>query len=85
MHDNLNDEEKEHLKKDDNKRKKEKRDERGSIFDNVQMFCMTDPCILTIPAFRLIEEDIKGAIQEGCTYICNFGGENPNFKEMLLN
>ena len=38
MHDNLNDEEKEHLKKDDNKRKKEKRDERGSIFDNVQMF-----------------------------------------------
>ena len=32
---------------------------------------MTDPCILTTPAFRLIEEDFKGAIQEGTTYICD--------------
>ena len=32
---------------------------------------MTDPCILTTPAFRLIEEDFKGAIQEGPTYICD--------------
>ena len=30
---------------------------------------MTDPCILTTPAFRLIKKDVKGAIQEGPTYI----------------
>ena len=32
---------------------------------------MTDPFILTAPAFRLIEEDFKGAIQEGRSYICD--------------
>ena len=34
---------------------------------------MTDPYIFTMPAFRLIEEDFKGAIhiQEGPTYICD--------------
>ena len=48
------------------------------------MYSMTDPFVLTIPAFRLIEEDIKCAIQEGSTYICDLG-ENPNFEEMLLN
>ena len=32
---------------------------------------MTDPCILATPAFRLIEQDFKGAIQEGPTYICD--------------
>ena len=32
---------------------------------------MTDPCILATPAFRLIEPDFKGAIEEGPTYICN--------------
>ena len=36
-----------------------------TLFDNVQMCSMTDPCILTTPAFRLIEQDFKGAIQEG--------------------
>ena len=41
--------------------------ERSSIFDNLQMCSMTDPCILTTPAFKLIEEDYKGAIQEGPT------------------
>ena len=46
-------------------------DERSSIFNNVQMCSMTDPCILTTPAFRLIEQDFKGAIQEGPTYICD--------------
>ena len=40
-------------------------DERSSIFNNVQMCSMTDSCILTTPAFRLIEQDFKGAIQEG--------------------
>ena len=35
------------------------------------MFSMTYLCILTTPAFRLIEEDFKGAIQEGPTYICD--------------
>ena len=34
------------------------------------MYSTTDPCILTTPAFRIIEEDFKGAIQEGPTYIC---------------
>ena len=46
-------------------------DERSSVFDNVQMCSVTDPCILTTPASRLIEEDFKGATQEGPTYICN--------------
>ena len=32
---------------------------------------MTDPCILTTPAFRLTEQDFKGAIQECPTYICD--------------
>ena len=63
------------LKKNDKKGKMEKRlktlDERSSIFDNVQMCSMADPCILTAPAFRLIEEDFKIAIQEGRTYICD--------------
>ena len=36
-------------------------DERSSIFD-VQMCGMTDPCILTAPAFRLMEEDFTVAI-----------------------
>ena len=44
-------------------------DERSSAFDNVQMCSMTDPCILTTPAFRLIEEDFNVAIQESPTYI----------------
>ena len=60
--------------KNDKKRKMNKRlktlDERSGIFDNVQMCSITDPCILTTPTFRLIEEDFKGAIQEGPTYIC---------------
>ena len=45
-------------------------DERSSMFDNVQMCSMTDPCILTAAAFSLIEEDFEGAIQEGPTYVC---------------
>ena len=44
-------------------------DERSSIFNNVQMCSVTDPCILTTPAFRLIEQEFKGAIQEGPTYV----------------
>ena len=46
-------------------------DERISIFDNAQICGMTDPCILTTPAFRLIEVDFQGAIQEGPTCIFN--------------
>ena len=45
--------------------------ERSNIFNNVQMCVMTDPCILMKPAFRLIEEDFKCAVQEGPTYICD--------------
>ena len=67
--DSLGDDEKEQVRKNDKKRKMDKRlqtlDERSSIFNNVQMCSMTDPCILTTPAFRLIEQDFKGAIQEG--------------------
>ena len=43
--------------------------ERNSIFSNVQMCSMVDPSILTTPAFRLTEEYLKTAIQEGPTYI----------------
>ena len=32
---------------------------------------MSGPCILTITAFRLIEQDFKCAIQEGPTYVCD--------------
>ena len=44
-------------------------DERSIIINNVQLCSMYDPCILTTPAFRLIEEDFNDAIQEGPTYI----------------
>ena len=75
MHDNLDAGEKEKVRKIDKKRKMNKRlktlDERSSIFDNVQMCSMTDPCILTTPAFRLIEQDFKAVIQEGPAYICD--------------
>ena len=54
------------------------------IVNNDQMCSMTDPCILTAPAFRLIEQDLKGAIQKVPTYICDVV-RNSNFKEMLLN
>ena len=75
MHDSLMDDEKEQVRKNDKKRKMDKRlqtlDKRSSIFDNFQTCSMTDPCILTVPAFWLIEEDVNGAIQEGPTYICD--------------
>ena len=44
-------------------------DERTSIFDS-QKCSRICPCILATPAFRLNEDDFKGAIQEGLTYIC---------------
>ena len=46
-------------------------DERSSIFNNVLMCSMTVPCILTTAAFRLIEQDFKGVIQERPTYSCD--------------
>ena len=57
---------------------------RSSMFDNVQMFSMTDPCTLSTPAFRLIEENFKDSIWQGPTYIWIFAG-NLNVKGMLLN
>ena len=38
---------------------------------NVEMCIMTDPCILTTPAFRLTGEDFKSAIWEGLTDFCD--------------
>ena len=75
MRDSLGDDEKEQVRKNEKKRKMDKRlqilDKRSSIFNNVQVCSMAEPCILTTPAFRLIEEDFKGAIQEGPTYVCD--------------
>ena len=75
MHDNLGDDEKEQVRKNDIKRKRGKHvqalDERSIIFNNVETFNMADPCILTTLAFRLIEEDFKRAMQEDPTYICD--------------
>ena len=71
----LGDDEKEQVRKNDKEIKMDKRlqtlDERSSIFNNVQLCSWTDTCILTTPAFRLIEQDFKGVIQEGPTYICD--------------
>ena len=55
------------------RKKKDKQilDERRSIFNNVQVCSMIDPCIRTTPAVRLIQEDFKGATQEGPTCICD--------------
>ena len=73
MRDSLGDDEKEEFRKND-KRKMDKRlqtlDKRSSICNNVQMCSMTDPCILTTPAFRLIE-DFKSTIEECPTNICD--------------
>ena len=41
-------------------------EERSSIFNNAQMCSMAPTS-----AFGLIEEDFKGVIQEGPTYICD--------------
>ena len=75
MRDSLGVAGKEQARKNDKKRKMDKPlqtlDERSAIFDNGQMYSMTDPCILATPAFKLIEEDFKGAIQEGPVYICD--------------
>ena len=46
-------------------------DERSSIFNNVSMYSMTNPCTLTATVFRLIKKDCKGAILEGPTCICD--------------
>ena len=44
-------------------------DEINSIFNIVQICSMIDPATLTTPAFRLIKEDFKTAIQEDPPYI----------------
>ena len=74
--------EKEEVKKDDLKKKKKKKKKRERqtnvlkiyakkiIFDDVQMCSLNDPCILTAPVFRLMEEAFNVAIQGGPTHIC---------------
>ena len=66
LRDSHGDDEKEQVRKYDKKKKMDKHlqtlDERSSIFNNNQMCLLTDPCILTTPAFRLMEEDFKVAI-----------------------
>ena len=73
MYDSLGDYENEQVRKNDKKKKMDKQilDERRSIFNNVQVCSMIDPCIRTTPAVRLIQEDFKGATQEGPTCICD--------------
>ena len=75
MHDGLNNIEKEQVRKDDKKTKMDRyiqtSHQRNSIFNNFQLCSMVDPSILATPAFRLLEEDFKSAIQEGPTYICD--------------
>ena len=87
MRDSLGDAEKEQARKND-KRKMDKRfqtlDERSSIFDNVQMCSMTDSCILTTPAFRLIEKISRVLFRKVLLTFVIFVG-NSNFEEMLLN
>ena len=59
-------------------------DERGTIFNDVQMCSMTDPCILTTPVFRLIEGDFKVPFKKVLlTFVIIVG--NSNFEGMLLN
>ena len=51
---------------DKNRKKNQRReikDERKQVFDNVHRCSMVDPFILTTPAFKIIEEDFKSAIQ----------------------
>ena len=66
---------KEQVRKSDKKRKMDKSlqnlDERTSIFDNIQKSNRIYPWILTTSSLRLIENDFKGAIQEGFTYVCD--------------
>ena len=72
---NLDYDGKEQLRKYEKNKKRDQRlrtlEERSSTFNNVQMYNKVDPCILATSAFRLIEEDFKGAIHEGPTYICD--------------
>ena len=88
MRDSLDDDEKEQFRKNDKKRKMDKHlqtsDERSSIFNNIQMCSMTDTCILTTPAFRLIEEDFKGPFRKSLLTFVVFDG-NWNLEGMLLN
>ena len=46
-------------------------EERSSIFNNVQMCSMANPCTLTILAFRLLKENFSATIFEGPSYICS--------------
>ena len=66
MRGSLGDDEKEQVMKNDEKRNMDKRSqtlgERSNIFNNAQISSMTDLCTLTTWAFRLTEEDFKGAI-----------------------
>ena len=61
------------------KKKKQEIDERNSIFKNVQICSMVDPCILTTIAFQF-----QGTIQNGPTYILIFVGSS-DFEGTLFN
>ena len=75
MRDNPNGDKREQARYNDKSRKKNKRveikDERKQVFDNVYRCSMVDPFILATPAFKVIEEDFKSAIQEDPTCICD--------------
>ena len=75
IRDNLDGDKREQARYNDKSRKKNKRveikDERKQVFDNVYRYSMVDPFILATPAFKVIEEDFKSAIQEDPTYICD--------------
>ena len=69
MRDNLDDNKREQIRYNNKNRKRNRlveiKDERKQVFDNVHRCSMVDPFILTTPAFKIIEEDFKSAIQEG--------------------
>ena len=76
---------KENRYNDKNRKKNQRReikDERKQVFDNVHRCSMVDPFIFTTPTFKIIEEDFKSAIQEDPTYIVIYVG-NLNFERML--
>ena len=79
---NLEDGEKEEVRKNDKKRKMDKclktSNEKSSIFNNVQIYNMTDPCILTTSAFRLIEKTSRVAFRKVLLTFVIFAG-NLNF------
>ena len=46
-------------------------DEKNNLKTMTKKISFAHPYILTTPALRLIEEDFRGVIQQGTTYICD--------------